>query len=144
MNDAVDVRMVHTMPRAQDYRTAATSIENSMESIATMARILDLHRDDFGFSGTSIADTVQRGIIAGATNAGRAGASCAQLVGELHRRAALCDQYTADLTDYRSRVATWNQDLEDWEASSSRGGSARHPGSRPHRPPRPFEGALPG
>lgn len=144
MTYTVVVRTVQSMPRAQDYRNGAATIEHSMDSIAAMSRILDRRRDDFGFSGTSIAGTVQRGIVAGSANASRAAGVCEQLAAELHRRAALCDQYTVDVAAYRNRLSDWTHAYADWEASTSRGGSAHYPGARPQRPPRPFEGAQSG
>ena len=132
------------VPDARDHRAAAISVEHAAAAVGGIAAALATHRTDPGLCGGPIAPLIDRAFGVSLANLDHVQRCCAALVDELHRRAALCDQYTADMQRFEERHRTWSNAVVRYERALAAHQRARSPGAEPRSPTPPFAGAEAG
>lgn len=85
-----------------------------------------------GAIDTAVADLAELGRLTSA------------VVDELHRRAALCDQYTAAIRQYEHDHRRWVDAVQRYRATADTDHPVRWPGAEPVPPGVPFPGAVRG
>ena len=131
------------MATAAAHRAEASSLTDLLDTIRAVRSDLLHDRDDLGVRGGT-ARFVTWAIDATVTGFEELGRIAAALVDELHRRAALCDQYTADLQRYDVDHRRWEVAVERYRARLDTDQPTRWPGSEPVPPAAPFAGAVAG
>ena len=124
------------MPKATEFRQAAGILRGDMEiaqSVERTVRQIALV-DGVGVNAGPYVDTTIRGVMAGAINAGTVATASFDAATEFDRRAAVCDQYTTDIRDYRSRQSTWQRAIDTYWANKYEGEYAYWPGNGPSEP----------
>lgn len=131
------------MPTAADHRAEADSLGRTLDDLADMRAALARDRDGHGVrSGTG--HVIDWAIAAAVTHVDELGRLTTSLVEELRRRAALCDQYGADLQRYEDAHARWRAAIHRYRDTTGTGHAAPWPGPAPVPPAAPFPGAVPG
>lgn len=129
------------MPTAAEHRAEASSLTAMLDTVGNIRTGLRRDRDDVGVHGGSTWIVVGA-IDASVTDLDELGRQLTALVDELHRRAALCDQYTADLQRYEDAHRRWELAVHRWRTADDDG--RRWPGPEPVAPAVPFAGAVAG
>ncbi len=104
----------------------AQSVERHLRQIALVGGV--------GVTAGPYVGTAIRGVMAGAINADTVATASFDAATEFDRRAAVCDQYTIDIRDYRSRRGTWQQAMDTYWANKYEGNDAYWPGNGPSEP----------
>ena len=131
------------MPTAAEHRAEATSLTDLLDTIRVVRSDLLHDRDDLGVRGgtTRLVTWAVDAAVTGCEELGRIGAA---IVDELHRRATLCDQYTADLQRYDDAHRRWVIAVERYRARIDTDHPTPWPGAEPLPPAAPFAGAVGG
>ncbi len=128
------------MPTGADFRREAARMTDFVEHWSELGR----HCDRL-VESTGIVGPVQRVIeILGShaqVHARSTGAIAVDLIDELHRRAAVCDHFDAEMRTWRRAHDRWVHDVRHYRQATSAGISAHWPGPEPTPPPRPFREA---
>ena len=131
------------MPTAAEHRAEATSLTDLLDTLRVVRSDLVRDRDDLGVRGGTTR-FVTWAIDATVTGFEELGRTAAAIVDELHRRAALCDQYTADLQRYDHTHRRWTVAVQRYHARVDTDHPTPWPGVEPLPPAVPFPGALAG
>ena len=132
------------MPDARDHRAAAISVEYAIAAVGGISAGLSADRADPGLGGGPIAALIDRSLGVSLANLDHVQRCCAALIDELHRRAALCDQYAVDVQQFHERHRTWSEAVAGYERALADHQRARWPGDEPQPPTPPFAGAEVG
>ena len=131
------------MPTAADHRREAGSLTDLLDSARNVRARIVHDRDDVGIRGgpSMVVGWAFDAAVADLDQLGRVGAS---LFDELHRRAGLCDQYTAALQRHTDAHRRWVAALDRYRATVATDHPAPWPGPEPLPPVAPFRGAEAG
>jgi hypothetical protein len=131
------------MPTALEHRSEARRLTDTLDTLRNVRAELLHDRDDLGVRGgtTHVVRWALDAAVADVDEVGRLGTA---LVDELHRRAALCDQYTADLARYDDAHRQWTADVRRYRLTADTEHPTRWPGAEPRPPAGPFPGAVAG
>lgn len=131
------------MPTAAEHRAEASSLVDTLDTIRVVRSDLLGDRDHLGVRGgtTRFVTWAVDASLAGLEELGRI---VTAIVEELHRRAAICDQYTADLQRYDDAHRRWVVAVQRYRARIDTDHPTRWPGSEPLPPAMPFPGAVAG
>jgi hypothetical protein len=132
------------MATGGDHRAAAVSVGHAIDALVAVRAGLDADRSDIGIRGGPVAGLVDRAIGVSLTNLDHLHRRCSALIDELHRRAALCDQYTIDLRRYHDAHRSWANAVDRYHSARAEHRRARWPGDEPVPPAPPFAGAEAG
>jgi hypothetical protein len=132
------------VPDARDHRAAAISLEHAIAAVGGVCAGLATDRTDPGLRGGPIEALIDRAFAASLANLDQVQRCGVALVDELHRRAALCDQYSADVQRFQERHRTWSKAVIRYERAIADHQRARWPGNEPRPPAPPFAGAEVG
>jgi hypothetical protein len=132
------------VPDARDHRAAAISVEYTIAAVGGVCSGLSTDRADPGLRGGPVAALIDRSLGATLANLDHVRRCGAALVDELHRRAALCEQYSADMQRFHERHRTWSRAVIRYERAVAGHQRARWPGDEPQSPAPPFAGAEVG
>lgn len=129
------------MPTAAEHRSEASSLTAVLDTVSSVRTGILRDRDDLGVRGGTTWLVVGT-IDATTADLDELGRHVTALVDELHRRAALCDQYTADLQRYADAHRRWETAVHRWRTADD--DERRWPGPEPVPPVAPFTGAVAG
>lgn len=129
------------MPTAAEHRGEATALAATIDTARSVRADLHRDRDDLGVrgGGISVAGPAVDASITGLDELARL---VTALVDELHRRASLCDQYTADLQRYGEAHRRWVVAARQYRARLDTDHPTQWPGPEPLPPAAPFPGAV--
>jgi hypothetical protein len=132
------------MPTTAEHRQEALALTYSVQALTGVCAAVDSCDRHLGFDGGVVAPLVHRAFEATHANVTHVGRHVAALIDELHRRAALCEQFTDDWRRYESRHARWVTELRRWRDTQGQLVQAPWPGPEPVPPTPPFPGAAVG
>jgi hypothetical protein len=132
------------VPDARDHRAAAISVEHAIAAISGVRAQLSTDRADPGLRGGPLAALIDRSFGVALANLDHVHRCCAALIDELHRRAALCDQYAEEMQRFYEQHRSWSKAVARYERALDDLQRARRPGAEPQPPAPPFAGAEVG
>ena len=118
-------------------------LADTIETIRAVRSDVLSDRDDLGTRGGSVR-VVSWAIAASVTGLEDLGRLVAAIIDELHRRAALCDQYTAELQRHAAAHRRWVAAVGEYRTRVDTDHPTRWPGPEPTAPAAPFPGATAG
>jgi len=132
------------MPREDDYLQAARTLTRLAERAGSVGAELHGLRYTTTVRGGTLQGIVQQAMDASYLNAVRTVEACRSAMQEMHRRARLAAEYTADIRAWEQSVDRWNGDRGRWLAQLDTDPSTGGPGNRPGRPLPPERGIEAG
>ena len=131
------------MPTAAEHRSEAASLTDLLDSARSVRAQIVHDRDDVGLRGgpSMVVGWALDASVADLDVLGRLGS---HLVDELHRRAGLCDEYTAALQRHTDAHRRWVAALDRYRATAAGDHPSPWPGPEPLPPVAPFPGATAG
>lgn len=131
------------MPTADEHRAEARALTDLLDALRPVRADVERDRDDLGVRGGT-SYLVRWSLDAVAGDLDELGRLTTAVVDELHRRAMLCDQFTADLRRFDDAHHRWTAAVHRYRATADTDEPARWPGPEPHPPAAPFAGAVAG
>lgn len=131
------------MPTAAEHRREAASLSAVLDTIRVVRAEIVHDRDDIGVRGGT-ALLVGWMLDAAVTELEQLGRHANHVVDELHRRAGLCEQFTASVQRYEEVHRRWLAAMQRYRATAGAPDPAPWPGHEPVPPAPPFPGAVAG
>lgn len=144
MYNALTDQYGRRMPTQHDYRQRARALAGLTDDLTVLRSDMSAVETDPGAAGSPYADALAAVALNQGADIDQLGAEFDNVIHELDRRADLCEQYTADMRQWRDRHDHWNREIIDYRNQRDRGLPGMWPGTAPVEPTRPFPAAEEG
>ena len=131
------------MPTAAELRADATILADSLEPLRVVRVDVARDWDDLGYRGGA-SFLVRDWLDDAVADVDELARLVTAVADELQRRAALCDQYTADVRRHADARRRWSDAVDRYRAAADTDRPVRWPGPEPEPPALPFPGAEAG